>query len=364
MLNEGAGRCLLQDAPAMPTLREMHRIAAQRPMLQTWHYLLHDAAMHTEVICVRNAFLGKYRYDFGAELAALPEPEDDLASTGEPGIFNFVSELQKPLESQGRGYTHGHEKPASVIEPMGVDRLCDLLDPAVEADEADKRIDEWCRRAREEGLEACATLQYDSAALPAQQLGVDVGPEPFSSAQQKESRYDGELEIDGSRRELIEIEEPREPWHIQRDRRLAEIQGRPPEHPFKSLSLRGAEQSVLPGYRDPALFGRHSGITHEGLPDVCFQSGAAEHVADSAAVSAGVSQPCPNAPYILNGDDEVLGFRWPDGEQATDDQIRADAVTWAQSFGRHVFALKNANQTHGCTSSCFKKSKPTKKRRK
>ncbi|MDP7179354.1 MAG: hypothetical protein QF749_13805, partial [Verrucomicrobiota bacterium] len=66
----------------------------------------------------------------------------------------------------------------------------------------------------------------------------------------------------------------------------------------------------------------------------------------------------------MNGDDEVVGFRWPDGEQATDDQIRAEAVTWAQSFGHHVFALKNANQTHGCTSSCFKKSKPTKKAQK
>ena len=56
-------RSLRRDAPEMPTLRDMHRIAARRPMLQAWHYLLHDAAMHTEVLCVRNAYLGKHRYD-------------------------------------------------------------------------------------------------------------------------------------------------------------------------------------------------------------------------------------------------------------------------------------------------------------
>ncbi len=103
-------RGLRQDAPLMPVHREMHRISAQRPMLQAWHYLLHDAAMHSEILCVRNAHLGKYRYDFCHDLAKLPVPEDDVASTGEPGIYNFVSELLKAMEAQGRGYARGHGK--------------------------------------------------------------------------------------------------------------------------------------------------------------------------------------------------------------------------------------------------------------
>ncbi len=365
-------RCLLDDAPAMPAHREMHRISSQRPMLQTWHYLLYDAAMHTEVLCIRNAFVGKYRYDFAADLASLPEPEDDLASTGESGINNFVTEAQRPNESQGRGYTHGHEKETSLIEPMGVDRLCELLGPSLSDREADKRIDEWCCRAREQGLEACATLQYDSAALPAEQLGVDVGPEPFSVAQQKESKYDGEPEIDGSRRELIETTEPKAQWHIERDRRLAEIHGRPPQHPFKSLSIRGAEQSVLPNYRDPASFGRHAPITRDGLPDRCFDGGAAEHAGDDAsAARAGClapnargaedAAPSPFAPYILRDDDRVVGFRWPDGTEATEEQIAAEAGTWAKSFGHHTFGLQKVNHMHGCTTSCYKNVKKTKK---
>ncbi len=142
-----------------------------------------------------------------------------------------------------------------------MDQLCALLDPSFPGEEADGLIDEWCCRARAEGLEACGTLQYDSAALSAEQLGVDVGPEPFAKQQQRESKLDGGLEIDGGRRACIEIVEPTPPWHIGRDSKLAEIESRPPLHPFKSLSLRGAAQSILPRYRDPACFGRHVAIS-------------------------------------------------------------------------------------------------------
>ena len=134
-------RTLSQDAPAMPSLRDMHRIAAQRPMLQAWHYLLHDAAMHTEILCVEKACLGKYQYDWREDNLS---NEDDLASTCEPGIYNFISELLKALEAQGRGYAHGHEKIASIIEAMGVDQLCALLDPSLSEPEAQILIDEWC----------------------------------------------------------------------------------------------------------------------------------------------------------------------------------------------------------------------------
>jgi hypothetical protein len=131
MLADGPGeplgpprRSLVRDAPEMPTLQEMLRITATRPMLQAWHFLLHDAAMHSEVLCVRNAYIGKFRYYIDHDLKRMAEPDDDIASTCEAGIYNFVEELIKALESQGRGYTHGHEKVASVVESMGADHLC------------------------------------------------------------------------------------------------------------------------------------------------------------------------------------------------------------------------------------------------
>ena len=36
--------------------------------------------------------------------------EDDFASTGEIGIAHFVRAILKPLEAQGRGFSHSHEK--------------------------------------------------------------------------------------------------------------------------------------------------------------------------------------------------------------------------------------------------------------
>ena len=155
-----------------------------------------------------------------------------------------------------------------------MDQLCALLDPSLSEPEAECLIDEWCCRARKEGLEACETLQYDSAILPASQIGVHVGSEPFTEQQQKESKLDCGLEIDQSQRDCIEVTEPTQQWHAGRDARLADIESRPLLHPFKSLSLQGAAQSILPSYRDPSRFGRHIAIEREGLPDICFEDDA------------------------------------------------------------------------------------------
>ena len=59
------------------------------------------------------------------------------------------------METQGRSYAHDHEKIASIIGAMGVDPLCALLDSSLSEPEAECFIDEWCCRARKEGLEAC-----------------------------------------------------------------------------------------------------------------------------------------------------------------------------------------------------------------
>ena len=56
------------------------------------------------------------------------------------------------------------------------------------------------RRMRETLLQAASTIQYDTATLPAEQLGVDVLPEMFTKSQQMQSRMDGQLEMDGETR--------------------------------------------------------------------------------------------------------------------------------------------------------------------
>ena len=95
---------LLDNEPHMPTLQAMHRALAKHPMLQVELFLLLDDLVHTELCCM-GAFIGVRRYG-----CRQPVREDDFASTIQIGIAQFPRSALKPLEAQGRGFTHGHEK--------------------------------------------------------------------------------------------------------------------------------------------------------------------------------------------------------------------------------------------------------------
>ena len=101
---------LLDNVPNMPTLQAMHRALAKHPMLQVELFLLLDELVHSELCCM-NVFIGKRRY--GEDLLE-PSREDDFATTGQVGIAQLPRSALKPLEAQGRGFTHGHEKIISV----------------------------------------------------------------------------------------------------------------------------------------------------------------------------------------------------------------------------------------------------------
>ena len=46
-------------------------------------------------------------------------------------------------------------------------------------------------------IKKSAARQYESATLPAKQLGISLPEAPFTEKQQRQSRYDGGLEEDG-----------------------------------------------------------------------------------------------------------------------------------------------------------------------
>ena len=121
-----------------------------------------------------------------------PAREDDFASTGEIGIAHFVRSALKPLEAQGRGFSHGHEKVISVPRSRAA-RLKQVF-TATATEHGTNDLTQWCEKARDAVLRAASTLQYDSAVLPGAQLGVALRPEPFTSLQQRRSRYDGQVE--------------------------------------------------------------------------------------------------------------------------------------------------------------------------
>ena len=87
----------------MPTLQAMHRALAKHPMLQVELFLLLDELVHRDLCCM-NAFIGVRRYGIRDKQ---PVREDDFASSMQIGIAQFPRSALKPLEAQGRGFTHG-----------------------------------------------------------------------------------------------------------------------------------------------------------------------------------------------------------------------------------------------------------------
>jgi hypothetical protein len=206
---------LLQSVPHMPTLQAMHRGLAKHPMIQAELFLLLDDLVHTELLCMK-AFCGVKKY--GIRGRKEPKVEDDFASTAQIGIAQLPRSGLKPLESQGRGFTHGHEKITSVPQTRAA-RLKELF-TATASEHGQDELSRWCERARQAILQAAVTLQYDSAILSGTQLGVPLPPEPFTSRQQQLSKLDGKEEEDDERklRRLIHVTGgPERNGHVKRE---------------------------------------------------------------------------------------------------------------------------------------------------
>merc|ERR1712185_550031 len=158
-------------------------------MLQVELFLLLDDLVHTELCCM-DTFIGVRRYGLQDKQ---PAREDDFASNIQIGIAQFPRSALKPLEAQGRGFTHGHEKIISVPR-MRAAKLKELFTENRTAKQPADELDKWCMKAREAVLQAASTLQYDSSVYAGRQLDVELRPEPFSDRQQKQSKLDGQVE--------------------------------------------------------------------------------------------------------------------------------------------------------------------------
>ena len=102
---------LFENEPEMPTLRDMHRIIAAHPSVQAKLFLLSERVLLEELLGIQGAFIGSQALVSGSEgLPDVRKYEDDFASNGEPGLANFAAALLEPLESQARGFAHGHKE--------------------------------------------------------------------------------------------------------------------------------------------------------------------------------------------------------------------------------------------------------------
>ena len=199
---------------------------------------------------------------------------------------------------------------------------------------------DWVRRMREQILLACSTLQYDSAVLAAEQP-----PEPFTSRQQRLSRMDGGIELDGTVRDLVEVTGAEQPGHLLLEDAAAVAEQRPLRHPYKETSLRGAIQSLLPTWRLSQWFGRIVPPDERGHYEVPARVPLEDRSCDGSL---------NHQTYSVEDIGEVSGFIMPEGREATSADLRADAEAWAVSFARDQRACHSQNHEHACTGTCIK----------
>ena len=337
---------LLENAPEMPTLQTMHRVLAKHPMLQARLFLLLDELVHVHLLCM-TGFIGERWY--GKTGVREPAREDDFASSLQVGLAQLPRSALKPLEAQGRGFAHGHEKIISVPRWRAA-RLKQLFTTGA-TEHRDDELAKWCTRAREALLHAAATLQYDSAVLSGKQLGVPLRPEPFSELQQRRSRLDGQVEEmhdNAPRRPLLPVTAPEPNGHLRREMEQAEAEQRLPRHAYKQLPLTGAAQSMMPMYRRPDSFGRIQIPDEYGYYPIQpeRQKTAGWRSLDDM--------------YEATPLGEVTGLLLPDGAEAAAQDIQDDSDAWATSFARDQRSCFIQNHNHECTGTCVKPQKKKK----
>ena len=259
--------------------------------------------------------------------------DDVCASSLQPSMVPAAEDLQQPLEAQGRGFTHGHSKGHSRVG-VGIRWVRTTLR------QQGGNLVEAVKRLRSRLLCTAATVQYESAREPGLQLGVSVMPEPFTALQQKQSRMDGGIEDDGSRRDLVPVEPAFVQPHIAAEQRKACAEGREARAgtlAFKEVPLTGAIQSIFPAYRQRASF---CDVFSAPEPDAC-------------AVA------CRSLHELFEVDEEgkVVYAKKPNGETATEEEIRGDAAVWARAFAEDVYGLSVANHEHACVETCIKYQK-------
>ena len=235
--------------------------------------------------------------------------------------------LKCAIEAQGRGFAHGHRKTHSY--PAQSWDLLQLTEELLEA-------------KNEEFVQYVCSLQYEASVETGRQLKVDpcLPRESFSYDQQRLSRMDGQLEMDGETyRHLIEVTAPEPMAHILHEQQKAAAERREARHSYTEVPLTGAELSCFPGYRLPQL----NVFSTETRMDSCeTETSLALHT-----------------PWVVDDNSRIIGIQKNDGTAAALEELHADALSWERAFAIDTRYLQQANHMHHCTTSCLKHQEKT-----
>ena len=114
-------------------------------------------------------------------------------------------------------------------------------------------------------IASASARQYESATLPAKQLGIELRNGQLSEKQQRQSRYDGGLEEDGiTHRPLVPVQ-PAEPLaHIARERQRVHLEHQERRNEYKEVLLAGCQLCISAHYMLPQSFGQECTLGEQG----------------------------------------------------------------------------------------------------
>ena len=336
----------------MPTLQKMHQMTAASPRSTAKFFLLMEELSYRHLYRVDQAWLGNFRL---RSPAGAQFKEDDFASNGLRGLADFVTALFKCIESQARGFAHGHGKVHSIPDgTLGLLRCLEDVIKEIHAlkvasggehpadDLVDGIVTQRTQAYNKTLIDSASTRQYESATLPAKQLGVVLPDAPFTEKQQRQSRYDGGLEEDGvTVRRLVPVQ-PAEPLaHVARNRRRLNFEHQVCGNEYREVPLTGCQLCTAPHYLLPHSFGQKFPLGDEG------------------EIDDGEVAQLPGLPWVFNELSGELQHFLADlsGRVATADDFHADAVVFEKCFGLDTRFLHHHNCDHCCSGTCVKNVK-------
>jgi hypothetical protein len=184
-----------------------------------------------------------------------------------------------------------------------------------------------------------------------EQFGVTL-KEVFTQRQRERARLDGGVEEDGTEREGVEVVPRPLPAHVQREQNEAEAVGRPLRDAYRGMPLSGAPSARLPQNLLRSSFGQQQELDDAGhAPETLEPSAAASERCQQGMVDE-------NSALAVNEHGEVTGLRLPSGAIASEEQLQADALRYAQKWAKDVRMCNTCNGDHDCKATCFKNSVP------
>ena len=191
----------------------------------------------------------------------------------------------------------------------------------------------------------------------ARQFGHAELKEVFTAQEQNRSRLDGGFEEDGRQRDEVEIVPAPEPAHVLRERDMAMAQARPMRHPYRGMPLTGAPPARFPLYLVPQWFGRCPILDENGHAPETLDPSGAEDAGTEAGSGCETGWVDSTDLYITSQEGSVEGFRKPDGEMATTQDLQEDAKRWSWNFAVDVRFCHTYYHAHECNPTCFKQTK-------